>query len=84
MISPETQALPGFGPAAEDLLFRQKVPKPMTLCLAASDRADASLERAAQLAEPVLRLLEGLRQGSPDNKSVRPKSRTAGVGEEQE
>jgi hypothetical protein len=37
------------------------------------------LRRADQLAEPVLSRLEGLRQGMPIDKSVRPKGRTAGV-----
>ena len=37
MISSETRALPGFGPAAEDLLFRQKVPKPVPPSSASSD-----------------------------------------------
>jgi len=39
---------------------------------------------ADQLAEFVLRLVEGLRQGPPENERGCPKSRTVGVGEEQE
>jgi len=33
--------MPGFGPAAEALLFRQKDPKPLTPSSAKSNRADA-------------------------------------------
>ena len=62
---------PGFGPAAEVLLFRQKDPKPLTPCSADEEGADARV-RANQLA--------GLRQGPPDIQSVRPRDRTAGVG----
>ncbi len=65
--------LPGFGPAAEPLLFRQKWPKPMTPSLARSDRADTMSRRAAQLAR--------LKQGLPANKSVRPRGQAAGVSE---
>ncbi len=64
MISPEVRALPGFGPAAEPLLFRQKWPKPMTPSLATLDRADERSRRAAQLAP--------LEQGLPIVESVRP------------
>ncbi len=66
--------MPGFGPAAEPLLFRKKWPKPMTPCLATSNRADVNLRRADQLAR--------LKQGLPANKSVRPKpvSRRQGKG----
>jgi hypothetical protein len=39
---------------------------------------------AGQLAEFVLSLVEGLRQGPPENESGCPKSRTAGAGEEHE
>ena len=62
--------LPGFGPAAEVLLFRQKDPKPMTPSSAGLDGTDAG-GRADQLAT--------LRQGPQDFRSVRPKGRTAGV-----
>ena len=44
----------------------------MTLSLATSDRADASLRRAAQLA--------ALEQGLPVVESVRPMGQEAGVG----
>ncbi len=55
----------------------------MTPCLAASDRANASLGRAAQLAEPVLSFVEGLRQGLPMDESIRPKGQSAGVREKE-
>src|SRR5688572_6852931 len=56
--------LPGFAPAGEALLFRQKVPKPFPPKSAISNRADASKGGAAQLAR--------LRQGPPFILSVRP------------
>ena len=65
--------LPGLGPAAEILLFRQKDPKPLTPCSADEDGTDAR-GRADQLA--------ALRQGPQDHMSVRPGDRTAGVGKE--
>ncbi|GJL66037.1 MAG: hypothetical protein NPIRA05_10080 [Nitrospirales bacterium] len=49
--------LPGFAPAGEDLLFRQKAPKPSTPRLASKEGRDANWRRAAQLA--------GLKQGPP-------------------
>ena len=63
--------MPGFGPAAELLLFRQKDRKPLTPSSASSMRTDA-VERAAQLAV--------LKQGPLEDKSVRPWGQTAGVG----
>ena len=63
--------LPGFGPAAEVLLFRQKDPKPLTPCSADEDGTDAR-GRADQLA--------ALRQGPQDHRIVRPRGGTAGVG----
>jgi hypothetical protein len=71
--------LPGFAPAGEALLFRQKAPKPLTPRLVLLDRTDASLRRAGQLAEPVLSLVEGLKQGPPADESVPPLDQTAGV-----
>ncbi|WP_342348816.1 hypothetical protein [uncultured Nitrospira sp.] len=65
--------MPGFGPAAEALLFRQKAPKPLTPRPAASDETNAGLGRAGQLAV--------LKQGPPVDGSVRLWDRTAGVGE---
>lgn len=53
----------------------------MTPSLATSDRADASIRRAAQLAEPVLSFVEGLGQGLPIGSSVRPRGQEAGVSE---
>ncbi len=41
---------------------------------------DASHGRASQLAELVLSFVEGLKQGSPDYKSVHQEGRAAGVG----
>ena len=49
--------MPGFGPAAEVLLVRQKDPKPLTLRPASSDKANAGHGRAGQLAV--------LKQGPP-------------------
>jgi hypothetical protein len=63
--------LPGLGPAAEALLFRQKDPKPLTPCSAESE-GTAARGRADQLA--------ALRQGPQEQKSVRPRGRPAGVG----
>ena len=64
--------LPGFGPAAEALLFRQKDPKPLTPRLASWERTDANLRRAGQLAP--------LKQDPPMDESVPPLGQTAGVG----
>jgi hypothetical protein len=69
------QDMPGFGPAAEPLFFREKWPKPMTPRPALGERADASLKRAVQLA--------GLKQGPPAEESVPPLVQPAGVGQEQ-
>jgi hypothetical protein len=63
--------LPGFAPAGEALLFRQKGPKPMTPRLASIDRMDANLRRTDQLAP--------LKQGPPAEESVPPLGQTAGV-----
>ncbi len=65
--------MPGFGLAAKLLLFRQKDPKPLTPRPACLYETDARRERADQLAV--------LKQGPPDNQSVHPEGRTAGVGE---
>ena len=79
--------MPGFGPAAEVLFFREKDPTTVALFetqhaqtprLVTSEWADASHGRAGQLAEPVLRLVEGLKQGPPRNESVRPGDRVEG------
>ncbi len=66
--------MPGFAPAGEALLFRQKDPKPLTPRLALGERTDASLKRAVQLA--------GLKQGPPAEKSVPPLGQPAGVGQQ--
>ena len=63
--------MPGFGSAAELLLFRQKDPKPLTPSPAALVGTDAG-GRADQLAELVLSLLEGLKQGPQQDKGVHP------------
>ena len=72
--------LPGFAPAGEALLFRQKAPKPLTPRLALLKRRDARLRRADQLAEPALSPVEGLKQGPPADESVPPVGQTAGIG----
>ena len=64
--------MPGFGPAAEILLFRQKDPKPLTPRLALSELTDAGVRGADQLAV--------LRQGPQNILSVRPWCQAAGVG----
>ena len=63
--------MPGFGPAAEVLLVRQKDPKPLTPRPVTSEWADASHGMAGQLAV--------LKQGPPRDKSVRPGVRVEGV-----
>ncbi len=65
--------MPGFGPTADPLLFRQKWTKPLTPRSVSSEEADASHGRAGQLAV--------LKQGPPRYKSVRPGGRAAGVGQ---
>ena len=67
--------MPGFGPAAEVLLVRQKDPKPLSPRPASSNVANASRGRAGQLA--------ALRQGPPIHESVHPRGRVAGVGQEE-
>jgi hypothetical protein len=64
LVSTWFSVLPGFAPAGESLLFRQKAPKPVTPRLASLKRTDASLWRADQLA--------ALRQGPPADESVPP------------
>ena len=64
--------MPGFGPAAEVIFFREKDPKPFSPRSATLNRADAGPRRAAQLA--------GLRQGPPVNLSVSPVGRPGGGG----
>ncbi|GJL61009.1 MAG: hypothetical protein NPIRA03_38660 [Nitrospirales bacterium] len=54
----------------------------MTPSLAKSERADANLGRAAQLAEPVLSRVEGLEQGLRVDESVRPRAREQASEEE--
>ena len=68
--------MPGFGPAAEVLLVRQKDPKPLTPRPVTSEWTDANLRRAGQLA--------ALKQGPPSDESVRPEGRAAGVGHGEE
>jgi hypothetical protein len=43
------------------------------------DGTDAKLEECGPTREPVLSLLEGLRQGQPDDTSVSPRGQPAGV-----
>ena len=66
--------LPGFAPAGEALLFRQKATKPLTPRLAALERTDASQpkEGGPTRGACVLSLLEGLKQGPPADESVPP------------
>ena len=66
------ELLPGFAPAGEALLFRQKDPKPLTPRLASLERTNANFRRAGQLA--------GLTQGPPAEESVPPLGQTEGVG----
>ena len=63
----------GFGPAAKVLLVRQKDPKPLTPRPVLSEWTDANLRRVGQLAT--------LKQGPPNDVSVRPGGRAAGVGQ---
>ncbi|MDH3769981.1 MAG: hypothetical protein OET79_03205 [Nitrospirota bacterium] len=71
LVSMGFSVLPGFAPAGEALLFRQKSPKPLTPRLVSLERTDASLRRADQLAP--------LKQGPPTDESVPPLGQTAGV-----
>jgi len=64
--------VPGFGPAAEPLLFRQKWPKPLTPKLATLGVSNADLRSADQLA--------ALKQGPRQDTSVRQRGQSAGVG----
>ena len=65
--------MPGFGPAAEALLIRQKDPKPLTPRPVTSEWTDTNHRWAGQLA--------ALKQGPPSDESVRPGERAAGVGQ---
>ena len=65
--------MPGFGPAAELLLFRQKDPKPLTPRPVTLEWSDANHRRAGQLA--------ALKQGPPIDEGVPPRRRAAGVGQ---
>jgi hypothetical protein len=67
------QYMPGFAPAGEVLLFRQKDPKPVAPRPASSDETNAGQERAGQLAL--------LKQGPPVDGSVRLWDRSAGAGQ---
>jgi len=68
--------MPGFGPAAEVLLVRQKDPKPVMPRPAYSDGVDERQGRAGQFAQ--------LRQRPPVHDSVHPWVRAAGVDQEEE
>ena len=57
LVSTRCSVLPGFAPAGEALLLRQKAPKPVTPRLASWERTDANLKRTGQLAP--------LKQGPP-------------------
>ncbi len=63
--------LPGFGPAAEPLSFRQKQPKPLTPRSASLHEMNARHGKVSQLA--------ALKQGSPAHESVHSEGRAAGV-----
>ena len=67
-----------------NLCVEQKDPKPWTPRPASSKEADASHRRATQLAELVLSLVEGLKQGPPVHQSVHQEGQTAGVGWKEE
>ena len=56
----------------------------MTPNLAILEGADANRRRADQLAELVLSFVEGLRQGLPVAKSVRPRGQSAGVRQKEQ
>ena len=64
--------MPGFGPAADVLLFRQKDPKPLAPRPPSLDKANARHGKAVQLAV--------LKQGPPFDGSVRLGGRAAGLG----
>ena len=66
--------MPGFGPAAEALLFRQKDPKPLTPRPVSLNGTDANFRRAGQLG--------ALTQGPPIHESVHPWVWTAGVSQQ--
>jgi len=61
----------GVRPGSRATFVRAKVAKTRDALLATSQRADASLRRAAQLA--------GLGQGLPVDESIRPRGQAAGV-----
>jgi len=65
--------MPGFGPAAEILFFREKDPKPLTPGPALLNETNIGFGRASQLAV--------LKQGLPVDGNVRLWGRTAGVGQ---
>jgi len=73
LVSTCFSVLPGFAPASEALLFRQKDPKPLTPRPASSDKSNAGHGRAGQLAV--------LKQGPPVNRNVRLWDRAAGAGQ---
>ena len=73
--SPCLSVLPGFAPADEALLFRQKDPKPLTPRLATLDEVNADFRRADQLAL--------LKQGPPFHSSVHLLGQPAGIGSRQ-
>ena len=64
--------MPGFVPAAEPLLFRQKWPKPLTPRLASLKRRDANSLKSGPTRRAQTR--------SATDKSVPPGSQPAGVG----
>jgi hypothetical protein len=63
-----------------NLCVEQNAPKPLTPRRTSWEQRDASLRRADQLAEPVLSLVEGVKQGPPTKDSVPLLGQTAGVG----
>jgi len=69
----------GSRPDSRVTFVSAKVPKTID-AQSGQIRRDERQEGADQLAELALRILEGLRQGPPNDRSVHPKSRTAGVG----
>jgi len=71
-MSKRFSVMPGFGPAADPLLFRQKLAKPLTPKLATLEVSNANLRSADQLAL--------LKQDPRHDTSVRHRGQSAGVG----
>ena len=91
LVRPEGGDFRLVGPVGHNLCVEQKDPTTVALFEthhatvtprpASSDKSNAGHERAGQLAELVLSLLEGLKQGPPVDRSVRLWDRAAGAGQ---